>query len=198
MTKKMILHPSRRLAIVLGLCILASAGVANAETSRQGFYAGIELGFANAEDMGSVLSGVNHPTQCDILVGGDPSGPGCADNTPRPFSITSFDLGTGFLGGVSVGYALDRFRVEFEYLNRSHSGDSLPWKPPGGNTALVGQKFRVEHARPALGTDIGLQCSSIFRERLLRLSEQLALDSLCGRGRRLGPHQSGLRGPLFA
>ena len=139
MTKKMILHPSRRLAIVLGLCILASAGVANAETSRQGFYAGIELGFANAEDMGSVLSGVNHPTQCDILVGGDPSGPGCADNTPRPFSITSFDLGTGFLGGVSVGYALDRFRVEFEYLNRSHSGDSLPWKPPGGNTALQGK-----------------------------------------------------------
>ena len=141
MTKKMILHPSRRLAFVLGLCILASAGVANAETSRQGFYAGIELGFANAEDMGSVLSGVNHPTQCDILVGGDPSGPGCADNTPLPLSITSFDLGTGFLGGVSVGYALDRFRVEFEYLNRSHSGDSLPWKePPGGNTPLGGKR----------------------------------------------------------
>ena len=139
MMKMMLLHPSRRLAIVLGLCILASAGVANAETSRQGFYAGIELGFANAEDMGSVLSGVNHPTQCDILVGGDPSGPDCAANTPRPLSITSFDLGTGFLGGVSVGYALDRFRVEFEYLNRSHSGDSLPWKPPGGNPVLGGK-----------------------------------------------------------
>ena len=199
MTKKMILHPSRRLAIVLGLCILASAGVANAETSRQGFYAGIELGFANAEDMGSVLSGVNHPTQCDILVGGDPSGPGCADNTPRPLSITSFDLGTGFLGGVSVGYALDRFRVEFEYLNRSHSGDSLPLEgPPGGNPALGARRDECEHARPALGTDIGLQRPPIFRERILRLSEQLALDALCGRGRRLGPHQSGLRGPLFA
>ena len=137
MTKKMILHPSRRLAIVLGLCILASAGVANAETSRQGFYAGIELGFANAEDMGSVLSGVNHPTECDILVEGDPSGPGCADNTPRPLSITSFDLGTGFLGGVSVGYALDRFRVEFEYLNRSHGGDSALWRAPPENVAAV-------------------------------------------------------------
>ena len=54
MTKMMmLLNPSRRLAFVLGLCVLASAGVANAETSRQGFYAGIELGFANAEDMGS-------------------------------------------------------------------------------------------------------------------------------------------------
>ncbi len=120
------------LAIVLGFCLLASAGVADAATSRQGFYAGIELGFANAGDLGSVLSGVNHPTRCDSLVGGDPTGPGCADNTPETLTANSFDLGTGFLGGVSVGYALDRFRVEFEYLNRSQSGDSVPWRF-GGN-----------------------------------------------------------------
>ena len=82
MTKMMILTSSGRLAIVLGLCMLTAAGVANAETSRQGFYAGIELGFANAEDVGSILSAVNHPTQCDILVGGDPSGPDCTNNTP--------------------------------------------------------------------------------------------------------------------
>ncbi|MCY4612370.1 MAG: outer membrane beta-barrel protein [Nitrospira sp.] len=128
MTKEMIFNLSGRLAIVLGLCILASAGVANAETSRQGFYAGIELGFANAEDMGSVLTAVNHPTQCDVLVGGDPNGPGCAANMPETLTANSFDLSTGFLGGVSIGYGLDRFRVEFEYLNRSHSGDSEPWR----------------------------------------------------------------------
>ena len=62
MMKEMILQPSRYPAIVLGFCLLASAGVANAETSRQGFYAGIELGFADAADLGSVLSAVNHPT----------------------------------------------------------------------------------------------------------------------------------------
>ncbi len=148
MTKEMILHLSRRLALVLVFCLLVSAGAANAATSRQGFYAGIELGFANAGDLESVLSGVNHPTQCDILVGGDPSGPECADNTPKPMSINSFDLGTGFLGGVSVGYALDRFRVEFEYLNRSHGGDSSLWRIPGENVALVDKNNEVSTLDP--------------------------------------------------
>ncbi|MYA28227.1 MAG: porin family protein [Nitrospira sp. SB0672_bin_25] len=137
MTIEMILTPSRRLALGLSLCLFASVSVANAETNRQGFYAGIELGFANAADMGSVLSAVNHPTKCDSLVGGDPTGPGCADDSPETLTANSFDLGTGFLGGVSVGYALDRFRVEFEYVNRSHGGDSLPWKF-GGN--VIGGK----------------------------------------------------------
>ncbi len=148
MKKVMICHPSSLLTLVLGLCILASAGMANAETSRQGFYAGIELGFANAGDLGSVLSGVNHPTQCDVLVGGDPTGPDCAGSTPQPMSINSFDLGTGFLGGVSVGYALDRFRVEFEYLNRSHGGDSSPWQLPGGNAALQSKSSEVSTLDP--------------------------------------------------
>ena len=138
MRKLMILIQPRRLAIALGLCMLVSVGAANAETSRQGFYAGIELGFANAEDVGSILSGVNHPTQCDILVGGNPSGPGCADTTPETLTANSFDLGTGFLGGVSIGYVLDRFRIEFEYLNRSQGGDSLPWRF-GGN--VIGGKL---------------------------------------------------------
>ena len=136
MTKMALFTPAGLLAVMLGFGMLASAGVANAETSRQGFYAGIELGFANAEDVGFVLSGVNHPTSCDILVGGDLGGPGCTDNTPQPLSMNSFDLSTGFLGGFSVGYALDRFRVEFEYMNRSHGGDSSLWRVPGGNEAL--------------------------------------------------------------
>ena len=148
MTKMMTLIPSGRLALVLGCCLLALAGVANAETSRQGFYAGIELGFADAADLGSVLSAVNHPTQCDILVGGDPSGPGCADNTPQPLSMNSFNLNTGFLGGVSVGYALDRFRVEFEYVNRSHGGGSSPWQFPGGNAALQSKNSEVSTLDP--------------------------------------------------
>ena len=148
MTKMMILTPSGRLALVLGLCMLTAAGVANAETSRQGFYAGIELGFANAEDVGSILSAVNHPTQCDILVGGDPSGPDCTNNTPGVMSANSFDLSTGFLGGFSVGYAMDRFRVEFEYLNRSHGGGSSPWILPGRNAALQSKSSEVSTLDP--------------------------------------------------
>ena len=153
MTNMMILHPSRGLALVLGFCLLASTGVADAATSRQGFYAGIELGFANAADLGSVLSGVNHPTQCDQLlrVGADHnvvplSDPECAKNRPETLTANSFDLGTGFLGGVSVGYALDRFRVEFEYLNRSHGGDSLPWR--FGGTVIDGKIPEVSEIDP--------------------------------------------------
>lgn len=138
MKKEMILNLSRRLALVLVFCLLVSVGAASAETSRRGFYAGIELGFANAGDVGSVLSAVNHPTRCDSLVGGDPAGPGCAEDSPETLTANSFDLGTGFLGGVSVGYALDRFRVEFEYLNRSQAGDALPWRF-GGN--VIGGKI---------------------------------------------------------
>lgn len=133
---------------MLGLCWLVSAGEVNAETSRQGFYAGVELGFANAADVGSVLSGVNHPTQCDILAGGDPTGPGCTDNTPQTLSMNSFDLNTGFLGGFSVGYALNRFRVEFEYLHRSHGGESSPWELPGGNAALQSKSSEVSALDP--------------------------------------------------
>ena len=155
MKKMIVLHPSRCLAVVLGFCLLASAGMANAETSRQGFYAGIELGFANAGDMGSVLSAVNHPTKCDQLLRVGPdhnvvplSDPDCTNNTPQPLTTNSFDLSTGFLGGVSVGYALDRFRVEFEYLNRSHNGGSSLWRIPGENVALVDKNDEVSTLDP--------------------------------------------------
>lgn len=155
MTNVMILTPSRRLALVLGFCLLASAGAADAATSRQGFYAGLELGFANAGDLGSVLSGVNHPTKCDQLLRVGPdhnvvplSDPDCAGNTPQPLATNSFDLSTGFLGGVSVGYALDRVRVEFEYLNRSHGGSSSLWRIPGENVALVDKNDEVSTLDP--------------------------------------------------
>lgn len=92
----MVLTPFR--SLVLGVWLLASAGVANAETSRQGFYAGIELGFANAADAGSVLSGVNHPTKCDQLLKDSGknhnvvplSDPDCTDTTPQRLTTNSF------------------------------------------------------------------------------------------------------------
>lgn len=156
MARMMILAPFRRFALALGVWLLVSAGVANAETSRQGFYAGIELGFANAADAGSVLSAVNHPTKCDQLLkdSGENhnvvplSDPDCTDHTPQPLTTNSFDLSTGFLGGVSVGYALDRFRVEFEYVNRSHGGDSSLWRIPGENVALVDKNDEVSQIDP--------------------------------------------------
>lgn len=131
-------------ALSLCLCILASVGTANADDNRRGFYVGVELGFANPSDLTSTFSGVNHPTRCDRLlypassvpeeIANDPD---CTDNTPRPLSNNSYDLDMGFLGGMSLGYTLDRFRVEFEYMNRSHGGDSSRLQVAGGNQALI-------------------------------------------------------------
>lgn len=134
--------------ILLSLFLLVSTGVATAETRRQGFYAGFEVGFAYAGDVGSVNSAVNHPTPCDLLAGGDPTGPGCADMVARPLSSNSFDLGAAFYGGISYGYALNEFRVELEYFNRSQGGAASPWELPGGNEALQSKTSEVSTIQP--------------------------------------------------
>lgn len=131
------------LAVASWAGVFASVGPANADDHRRGFYVGVELGFANPSDVTSAISGVNHPTRCDRLLYPASSPPAeiandtdCTANSPRPLSNNSYDLGTGFLGGLSLGYTLDRFRVEFEYMNRSHGGDSSRFQVAGGNQAL--------------------------------------------------------------
>ena len=125
------------LAVASWMCVLASVGTANADDNRRGFYVGVELGFANPSDLTSTLSFVNHPTRCDrrLFPASSPSSE-CTANTPARIN-NSYDLDTGFLGGLSLGYTLDRVRVEFEYMNRSHGGDSSNLQSPGGNQALI-------------------------------------------------------------
>ena len=41
---------------------------ADAQDNRRGFYVGLQLGVVNASAVGSSLSGVNHPTRCDVLL----------------------------------------------------------------------------------------------------------------------------------
>ena len=142
------------LAGALGLWMLA--GTAKAEPVRQGFYAGVELGFTNAADIESTVSGVNHPTQCDqLLKNVDPtnvvdlSDPACnVGDVPQPLSNTSLDLGVGFMGGFSVGYALDSVRLEFEYMNRSQGGDSVPWNIAAGNAPLQSKNSELSALDP--------------------------------------------------
>lgn len=131
------------LAVASWAGVFASVGPANADDHRRGFYVGVELGFANPSDVTSTISGVNHPTRCDRLLYPASSPPAeiandmdCTANSPGPLSNNSYDLGTGFLGGLSLGYTLDRFRVEFEYMHRSHGGDSSRFQVAGGNQAL--------------------------------------------------------------
>ncbi len=145
---------AKLLAVALVLGTLGLAGTAGAVESRRGFYAGVELGFANAADLNSTESGINHPTRCDQRLISTPPAPatdnvfvrpsqGYTDNCQtvtdagvQPFSRNSFDLGAGFLGAVSAGYAFENLRLEFEYLNRSHGSDTRPFMTASGNAAL--------------------------------------------------------------
>ncbi len=132
------------LALALGTVFLATGALGG--EARRGFYTGIELGLASATDLNSAVSGVNHPTRCDQLLRSTP--PVASDNVlpltdaacqvggAQPLSLNAFDPGTGFVGAVSLGYSLDRLRVEFEYLNRSHGDDSRLLQAAPGNAPL--------------------------------------------------------------
>ena len=140
---------------LLCICVLALVGTANADDNRRGFYVGVELGFANPSDLTSTLSLVNHPTRCDSLLYPDSSVPpeiandrDCTANTPQQTRPNSYDLDMGFLGGLSLGYTLDRFRVEFEYMNRSHGGNSSSLQVAGGNQALISKNTEWNSTDP--------------------------------------------------
>lgn len=143
------------LAVASWAGVFASVGPANADDHRRGFYVGVEVGFANPSDVTSTISGVNHETRCDRLLypASSPpdliaNDPDCTANNPRPLSDNSYDLDMGFLGGVSLGYTLDRFRVEFEYMNRSHGGDSSGLQVAGGNQALISKNTEWNSTDP--------------------------------------------------
>ncbi len=154
--KVMFPNPHVLLVAILGVCVLA--GAAHADANRRGFYAGVELGFANPADMDSRVSGINHPTQCDQLLRSEPAQAGdnvleltdpvCQVGGVRPLLNNSLNLGIGFMGAASVGYMRDNLRVEFEYLNRSHGGETQTINVPGGNAALSGKDVEWSETTP--------------------------------------------------
>ncbi|MCY4420933.1 MAG: outer membrane beta-barrel protein [Gammaproteobacteria bacterium] len=148
---------------ILGLCALALTQTVQAEDDRgrrQGVYVGAEFGVVNAKGLSSDLSGVNHPTVCDqLLRDNDPatddrvvdlSDPACnVGGTPQILTSNSFDLGKELLGGISVGYVQERFRVELEYSHRVYDGsDSSLWRIPGSNTPLASKNNEVSEIDP--------------------------------------------------
>ena len=111
------------------------AGLSNvADSSRtgsakNGWYMGMDLGFAKAPDL-KVDGGDNDvATTCDEFFVGDFS----QDQIPRPSadcnpsSPSSFwnevDAGTGILAGAALGYRLGDFRIEGEYFYRTTTHD---------------------------------------------------------------------------
>ncbi len=193
----------RFFSVALGLWLLVQAGPAVAVESRRGFYVGVELGFANAADLNSTVSGINHPTRCDQLLREvDPANvvglddPACQVGGAQPLLINSFDLGTGFLGAVSAGYALDRLRVEFEYLNRSHGGDSRPFGVPGGNAALQSKDSEWSLIDPPSERVSEFRAHQFFVNAYYDFVNRSRWTPYLGTG--VGSHQSALRKPLCA
>lgn len=155
--------PSQFRYYIAILCVLVLTGVVHAEDDQGGrsdIYVGLEFGFVNADGLSSDLSGVNHPTQCDqLLRDNDPatddkvvdlSDPTCnVGSTPQILSANSFGLGNELLGGISVGYARDRLRVELEYSHRVYDGsDSSLWRIPNSNAPLASKNIEVSELDP--------------------------------------------------
>ena len=120
------------------LLVITDAGAAEI-TARQGFYFGADIGISLPNDLESTRTNNGIGTNCDQWLGGDTLNDGRTVPFPLeqcspsalPKKATSFDLGTGFLAGVSLGYAVQDFRVEVEYFRREQSGERSALDVPG-------------------------------------------------------------------
>ena len=119
--------------------LFTAALTATAQDTHRGFYTGIELGAAESESIKSTRTNVGIPTNCDqwlppVNLGGLQLPLPADQCQPRalPASTSKFDLDTGWLAGVQIGYAgLGPFRVEAEYRHRRHGGEKVNLSVPG-------------------------------------------------------------------
>jgi len=129
----------RKYLAVLAVALLAGA----AARAEDGLYLGVEAGFANAADIESAISGVNHPTRCDFLLYpagiAPPDDAACLDATPELLFSNSFEADDRSATALSLGWTLGQWRFEAEYLARHHGGETQTFRAAGGNAALVGK-----------------------------------------------------------
>lgn len=126
-------------SVFLTAVLFTTALTATAQDTRHGFYAGIELGAAESRSIKSTRTNVGIPTNCDqwlppVNLGGLQLPLPADQCQPRvlPASTSKFDLDTGWLASVQVGYAgLGPFRIEAEYQHRRHDGEKVSLFVPG-------------------------------------------------------------------
>ena len=139
-TRSEFMHsPRAALTAALAFALAGMPAAAGAQDDRNGFYAGLQLGIANASVIQSSNGGVNHPTRCDVLlytpsVSPPANDPACLNNTPAIISSNEFDPSAGVASGLMVGYTTGGLRFEVEYLHR-HAGDDS--SPVGGTTSAA-------------------------------------------------------------
>lgn len=108
-------------------------------SERRGFYFGADIGISVPNDLDSTRTNNGIGTNCDQWLAGDTLNDGTTvplpleQCSPRalPKRATKFDLGTGLLAGVNLGYALHDFRLEVEYFRRVQSGERSALNVPG-------------------------------------------------------------------
>ena len=126
---------------VLIILLLSGTAAAAAGTGHRGFYVGLDLGAAVPHELESQRTNTGIPTNCDQWLSEATLPDGMvlplplenSDCRPSalPRSPLRFDLDTGVLFGLSVGYALNGLRLEAEYLYRRHKGERLPLSVAG-------------------------------------------------------------------
>ena len=161
--------------VLLMVVFLSTPSPAAADTHRRGFYIGLEVGAAMPSAIESLRTNTGIPTNCDQwLPPADLDGDGVddvplplAECAPRtlPAKHSRFNLDTGVLAGVSLGYALNGLRIEAEYLYRQHKGELLDLVVPGDEKQ---QEFvrREEEIHTLSGSHLFANLYYDFQDRL--------------------------------
>ena len=128
--------------MITGIFLTTAGLVSAAPNTHHGrFYVGLDLGAAFPEELESQRTNTGIPTNCDqwlseaTLPDGTvlplPLGHGDCQPSALPKNPLRFNLETGVLAAISVGYALKGPRIEAEYVYRHHRGERLPLTVPG-------------------------------------------------------------------
>lgn len=132
-------HVTIAMAFMMVVLLVSTDAGASGTNARQGFYVGADIGISIPNDLESTRTNNGIGTNCDQWLGTDTLNDGTTvplpldQCSPRalPKRTTGFDLGTGLLAGVNLGYALHDFRLEAEYFRREQSGDRSALNVPG-------------------------------------------------------------------
>lgn len=135
--------PSSRLLVAapLAAALLLAVG---SDATAQRLYVGFEEGGPRARTANSSQTFLNHPTRCDRLLYPEgltpPDDAACGAGEAATAITNSFDVGTGFGYGSTVGLSFGAIRVELDFRMRGHGRDTRPIKVADGNEALNGKR----------------------------------------------------------
>lgn len=137
------------------VAVILTSALSVTDSAAEGFYVGLEAGFSRSGDLGVSQSLIDHPTRCDSFL--YPSGatpPMDAECTTEKITTIAnvFAPGTGFAGGVTLGYAFGSgLRFEAEYLNRRQGSQRrlVRLGPGGGETFDLKQSEWDENDPPS-------------------------------------------------